>query len=347
MNVARAGQRAALLANGKVLAVGGDGDNGNLASAELYDPATGTWSLTGSMTTTRVAHTMTRLADGRVLVAGGLMNFNTYLSSAEIYDPATGVWTATGSMSVKREDFTATLLSNGKVLVAGGYLFGDASCELYDPASGTWSPTGSMNAERNGHKAVLLNDGTVLVAGGETPSLLSTEIYDPATGTWSLAGDLMDQRTAHTLTRLADGTALVAGGNKFPTIALDSAEIYTPAFVEPMNVDGSGTFTTSGGTASFTLDVSGTHGTPTGSITYKDRDANVVFGRVTFRRLSISGNTATITGKVVLANGGGNVSFSATAVDSSTDGSSDTFSIILSNGYSESGTLTSGNITIH
>ena len=137
-----------MLADGKVLVVGGS--NGvELASAELYDPGTGTWSLTGSMTTTRAAHTTTRLADGGVLVAGGLMNFNTYLASAEIYDPATGVWTATGSMSIRREGHTATLLSDGKVLVAGGYMPGDtAACELYDPATGTWSPTGSMVAER-------------------------------------------------------------------------------------------------------------------------------------------------------------------------------------------------------
>jgi hypothetical protein len=176
---------------------------------------------------------------------------------------------------------------------------------------------------------------------------MSSELYDPATASWSLAGDLTDQRTKHTLTRLADGTALVAGGQKFPAIELNSAEIYTPAFTQPMNVDGNGTFNSSAGTATFTIDVSGTHGTPTGSITYRDRNANVIFGRLTLRRLTISGNTATITGKVVLGDGGGNVNFTVTTVDSSDNGSSDTFSVTLSNGYSESGTLTSGNITIH
>ena len=250
-------------------------------------------------------------------------------------------------MNVKRQSHTATLLDDGKVLVAGGYLPGDTtSCELYDPATGTWSLTGSMVVKRSIHKAVLQNDGTVLVAGGDTPSVMSTEIYNPATGTWSLAGDLREQRTGHTLTRLADGTTLVAGGNEFPTIALRTAEIFTPGFTEAMDVDGSGTFNSSAGTASFSIDVTGTHGRPTGSLTYSDPDASVSFTRVRLRKLTISGDTATLIGSAVLDNGDGNVTFTVTAVDNSADGSTDTFSILLSNGYSASGTLTSGDISI-
>jgi ribosomal protein L31 len=251
-------------------------------------------------------------------------------------------------MSIRREGHTATLLPNGKVLVAGGYSPGDtASCELYDPATGTWSPTGSMVAKRSGHKAVLQVDGTVLVAGGQDPDLKSTEVYNPATGTWSLAGALTDQRTGHTLTRLADGTTLVAGGNEFPTIALDSAEIYTPISAETMNVNGNGTFDSTAGTATFSIDVTGNgHGIPTGSLTYSDPDANVTFVRGRLRKLTIIGKTATIQGSAMLDNGSGNVGFTVTAVDNSADGSSDTYSVTLSNGYSESGTLTSGNITI-
>ena len=75
-------------------------------------------------------------------------------------------------------------------------------------------------------------------------------------------------------------------------------------------------------------------------------NANMIFARVRLRKLTISGNTATITGMATLENGGGNVTFTVTAMDSSPDGTSDTFSITLSNGYSASGTLTSGNITI-
>ena len=110
---------ATLLLNGKVLVVGGNGSEGALTSAELYDPATGTWSPTGSLDACQVYTTPPRLlADGRVLVAGG--NNGGCLASAELYDPAAGTWSVTDSLNGCRFWHTATLLPDGAVLVAGG-----------------------------------------------------------------------------------------------------------------------------------------------------------------------------------------------------------------------------------
>jgi hypothetical protein len=214
-----------------VLVAGGAG-SGFLSSAELYDPANGTWTTTGSMNTARYFHTETLLANGKVLVAGGYGT--NYLSSAELYDTASGTWTSTGSLNTARQSTTATLLPGGKVLVAGGYAYtGDlSSAELYDPAVGTWTSTGSLNTNRSQITATLLPGGTVLVAGGVSSGVGSTylssaELYDPASGTWTTTGSLSDVRYHHAAMLLPNGKVLVAGGFD-STSYLSSAELFDP-----------------------------------------------------------------------------------------------------------------------
>ncbi len=121
LHTARYYHTATLLPNGKVLVAGGYTTQSRSREAELYDPASGTWTTTGSLATARLDHTATLLPNGKVLVAGGLDSNSSSLASAELYDPASGKWTATGSLVTARADHTATLLPNGKVLVAGGY----------------------------------------------------------------------------------------------------------------------------------------------------------------------------------------------------------------------------------
>lgn len=253
MNTARDGHTATLLQNGQVLVTGGfntspSGNFNDLSSAELYNPATGTWTVTGSMSTARDAHTATLFPNGQVLVAGGEAFVNgspVVFASAELYDPATGTWTKTGSMSVMREQHTATLLSNGEVVVAGGFHFDPSmndslsSAELYTPAKGKWSTTGSLNTARYGHSAVQLISGKVLASdgvdqsSGGTFNLSSTELYDPATGTWTANGNTFKAGdSGFSVTLLATAKVLLAGGivGVYPhTRTTAAAELYDPA----------------------------------------------------------------------------------------------------------------------
>ena len=196
MTIPRSFFTTTLLPNGKVLAVGGRIHTGPdyfdfkaIAFADLYDPATKTWSASGTMGTSRTDHSAVLLANGKVLVAGGTtVDFNgVTIASAELYDPASGMWTGTGSMLLGRERHTATVLRNGQVLVAGGDFYDGTNVgvltesELYDPVAGTWSATASMGIPRFGAKAVLLRNGKVLETGGEpdftnTPTM-SAEVY--------------------------------------------------------------------------------------------------------------------------------------------------------------------------
>jgi N-acetylneuraminic acid mutarotase len=209
-----------LLQNGQVLAAGGSGGGSNaLASAELYNPAAGTWSVTGSMSQGRsglngAGASATLLPDGQVLVAGGEdANFN-LLASAELYNPATGKFTPTGSMTTPRVGQSATLLNNGQVLVAGGS--NATTAELYNPATGKFTATGSMLSAHGTATGTLLPDGDVLVTGRATDF---AELYHPATGQWSNASAglpacifTMECRMFSTTTLLGTGNVLLAGG---------------------------------------------------------------------------------------------------------------------------------------
>ncbi len=239
MKSRRAAHTATLLSNGKVLVAGGfgAGENGT-ASAEIFDPATQTFSSGGNMNVTRASHTATALPDGKVLLAGGF-NGN-YLDSTELYDAKTGKFTAAGKMTLPRSEHIAVLLKSGKVLLAGGVGTGWtflADAEIYDPVSNTFTKTGNMLAPRESHTATLLKDGNVLITGGHQGRraamtiYASAEIYDPNKGSFSAISDLTVKRHKHGAVLLNDGRVLIIGGSdeRDSRGAYTNVEIYNPA----------------------------------------------------------------------------------------------------------------------
>src|SRR5437867_9382917 len=235
LNQPRAEHTATLLANGTVLIAGGrDAADQALASAEIYDPATGGFTLLASPLPAPVwGHTATRLDDGTVLVAGGRRRASPR-RAAQLFDPASDTFAALTPMSTPRGRHTATLLRDGRVVVIGGTdgVGPLASLEIYDPTTRTFSLAPSALAvARQDHTATLLPDGRVLVAGGSDSSgaLDSAELYNPTAGTVSSAGPLNVPRTLASAALLLDGTVLVAGGQTTTSEDLDSAEIYDAA----------------------------------------------------------------------------------------------------------------------
>lgn len=191
MTTARYSHTATLLFDGKVLAFSGPPPSGEpggvpLSSAELYEPKTGIWKLTGSLNVPRYSYATTLLGNGKVLAAGGIDSTGNHTATAEVYDPATGLWTFTGSTLYARSDATATLMADGRVLLAGGYSNSGfvLPAELYDPDTETWNATGNLIIARVNHQAVRLLTGDVLVVGGvgESAYLAESEVQQPALG---------------------------------------------------------------------------------------------------------------------------------------------------------------------
>jgi hypothetical protein len=232
LEVARFAHTATLLHDGKVLIAGGATFDAarpsSLGSAELYDPTTGTFRSTGSMTVPRKGHTATLMPDGTVLIVGGTRLASqccAALDTAELYDPKEETFVPVSRMTVGRMMHAATLLPTGEVLITGG--MGDSSgggnspdtrwhtAELFDPATRSFRTTGAMRTERFMHTQALLHDGTVLVAGGEgrdDAAILLVERYDPEVGVFRNAGAIVGPVYSDgpaILSLLADGRVLM------------------------------------------------------------------------------------------------------------------------------------------
>lgn len=268
-----------LLPDGRVLIAGGQGccvaiplhggmmiSDSTLASAEIYDPDAGTFSLFGdpffpyALNAPRGRVNVAQLADGRILFAGGFayevsptpngaFAFYRYMATADIYDPLLQTFVPTSVMAFGRAGAAAVALPDGSAYIA--YQASDpitiesmpyAPAERFDPISQTFArignpPTYDGGANRDAwDRAVVLNNGKVLLAGGLS-STDAADLYDPATDAYARTrGNMVTSRYSQTATKLADGRVLYVGGDHIDPVTgeltvLDSAEIYDPDYV--------------------------------------------------------------------------------------------------------------------
>lgn len=217
---------AALLPGGKVLIAGGigNGEPGVRASAEIYDPATGTFEkLSGEMTLAHAEAPAVALPDGHVLIVGGYVSPNP-LKTAELFDPASKTFeTLSNEMTISRDYAGAVLLPSGKVFITGGEQVGGPpytkTAETYDPATRTFTAVKGLALEgRYGPAVALLPNGKVLIAGGYDGenNVKTAELYDPATETFQkLEGpghEMTEARAEGAAATLQNGRVLIAGG---------------------------------------------------------------------------------------------------------------------------------------
>ena len=249
MEAGYSGPSATLLANGTVLLAGGatSGDG----RAELYDPATNRWSNAG--TAARNTETMTRLADGRVLITG-------QGKEAQLYNLATNHWSVAAAMLQDRVGPSATRLADGRVLVAGGSttIGGQqvwlTSAEIYDAAANRWTPAGCMAQARWEQTATLLSTRVLIAGGGVPPAALSSaEMFDPGSE-W--ASQLIDFCPTASAGPSAVETPSPAASTTVATPSATSTSAVTQASVRPAGelvrltgVPGVGTLTVSRGAA--------------------------------------------------------------------------------------------------
>jgi len=233
----RTDHTATLLPSGQVLVVGGTND-APLATAELYDVTSDTWSAAGAMQWPdgtprgRSRSTATLLSSGQVLIAGG--ENNGAQSYVDVYNPSLRTWSIAPNMRDPRAKHAAILLPSGKVFVFGGFQgepFSTASAEFYDPANGgSWTFIASMSDSRGGLTATLLPSGKILVTGGKNTVgvLASAEIYNPSTDSWRSVGFMSTPRYLHTASVVA-GKVIIAGGVGSDGNPLASVEAFDPA----------------------------------------------------------------------------------------------------------------------
>jgi Kelch motif len=227
------GVTATRLRDGRVLIAGGSTGCDSpcyTGSAELYDPATGTFAPTGNMTVPRAEARALLLKTGDVLLVGGTaITERDPVLTAELYQPSTGIFVSIGATHLCDATQIA-LLDDDRVLVVG-----NSGADLYDPSTRHFTATGAMTVPRSKFGGALLPDGRVLIAGGQAGGpfgtrVTSTQIYDPRTGKFSTGPELNQNRfkLSKAVVSLRDGRVLIAGGAEQPEIFDPNSGAFVP-----------------------------------------------------------------------------------------------------------------------
>ena len=199
---------ALLLPSGRVMVLGGYKQIGfsttDLATMELFDSATGTWSNGPSAASPRLEPTLTTLDDGRVLVVS--QTTSGPQPWTEIYDEQTNAWWTPAQPVYQRYYHQAVRLEDGRVLVAGGSPNGN-KVEIYDVLANAWTSVAAMNKIYTNKALVLLANGDPVIVGGST-----TEVYSLASDTWTFRAAPIYKSTYEGIVALPGGDVVTTGG---------------------------------------------------------------------------------------------------------------------------------------
>jgi hypothetical protein len=229
----RDGHAATVLANGLVLFSGGEAwsqngavcTGGSELSAELFDPATVTFALTGSTKYGHWHHRSVTLTNGQALISGTELGGS--FSSMELYDPVAGTWSYVSSPEGERAHPALARLPGGAAMLFGGAnTLGTVMKTTMVYTFGTgWAPGAPMASARINHDAVLLDDNSILIVGGTDQAgadVPTSERYVPGVG-WETPVNLALSagQTYRSTARLGSGRFLVA----YPS----ASQIYDPS----------------------------------------------------------------------------------------------------------------------
>jgi len=230
---------AITLSDGRVLVAGGVwGEHPqleNVDQVEVFDPASESWTVVGTLPGRRIEPALANLHDGTAVIVGA--------RELTRFDPASDILSRAAPLPADWQQPVAVTLDDGRVLAAG---VADSPMTLvWNPGNGKWTIADPAGAIRQGATATKLANGLVVVAGGYgggDSTLRTTEFFDPVDLTWSDGSSLVRSRSSHTATLLDDGRLLVVGGTSsdagphFDPTA--SVEILTRPASPPRNIGG-------------------------------------------------------------------------------------------------------------